>query len=371
MKTFLLNTGLTVVSIFAAYALMELLFRFAMPALPMALFNNECRELRTIGQSSKREKTPSQPYIAILGDSYGAGQGDWFISNNYNPNSRYQATHVLQSITGQDVVSLSRAGAGNYDGAAIYAINTWRYLNNNGFDFEAPGTIIVYFYEGNDISDNLQFLSRHFEPKYDISRLNDDEYFALFSKEMDTKFCQGTLPRLQDKFLVGNLLSRYVEGILYSATRNRRPTPPGTRYEAIISGKNHQLPDTLETDLTQYPAEHIENSCRLFDRTLVRLNEVWPDAQKFVTYIPSPLTIYSFRDDNAVARVDLSNSIEKQIMSLSAQHNFTFIDFTPVVRHAAQTQLLHGPKDWNHFNKAGYELLGATLAQALSAESAY
>ncbi len=65
--------------------------------------------------------------------SYGAGQGDWFIEKKYNPNSRYQATHVIQDLTKRDVISLSRAGAGSYDGSAIYAINTWRYLNHAGF----------------------------------------------------------------------------------------------------------------------------------------------------------------------------------------------------------------------------------------------
>ncbi len=77
MKKFLGNTALILVSILLTYGLMEVFFRFAMPYIPMAFFNNECRELRTIGQTSKQETTPISPYIAILGDSYGAGQGDW------------------------------------------------------------------------------------------------------------------------------------------------------------------------------------------------------------------------------------------------------------------------------------------------------
>lgn len=258
MKKRFLNATIVLASLLIGYLLVELLFRFSMAHLPMALFNNECRELRTIGQTSKQNTTPASPFIAILGDSYGAGQGDWFIEKNYNLNSRYQAAHVLQDITGQDVISLSRAGAGNFDGAAIFAVNTWRYLNNAGFNLASPSTLIVYFYEGNDISDNQEFLSRHYEAKYDPDRLYDDEYFAFFAKNMDAEYCQGKLPRLQDRFLVGNLLSRFVEGLINSATRDRKPVPPGTQYETFISGKRSQLPDTIEAELSNYTPEQIK-----------------------------------------------------------------------------------------------------------------
>ncbi|MUM76138.1 hypothetical protein GKC30_00645 [Pseudodesulfovibrio sp. F-1] len=370
MKRFFLNTTLVLVSFLIAYGLMEFLFRLVMPHLPMTLFNNECRELRTIGQTSKRDNVPIGPYIAVIGDSYGAGQGDWFIEEGYNPNSRYQATHVLHDLTGRDVVSFSRAGAGNFDGAAIYAVNTWRYLNSAKFHFASPETVIVYFYEGNDISDNLQFLERHFKPSHDPVHLYDDDSFDLFAERMDATHCQGNLPRLQDKFLVGNLVSRFIEGMFYAATRNRQIAPRGTKYEATISDETHQLPDALESELTMFTQEQINDGCRLFDRALFRLAEVWPDARKFVVYIPSPLTTYALLDANRNARMEVSRKVEKLVKRLSSQRGYTFIDFAQTVRDAARSQFLHGPRDWNHFNRAGYELLGSTMAQALTGETA-
>ncbi len=82
---------------------------------------------------------------------------------------------------------------------------------------------------------------------------------------MDKRFCQGELPRTQDKFLVGNLLSRAVEGMIYSARKKVKPLPQGTRFNAILDGKEVWLPDTIETDLTGYKPADIRKSVRLLN----------------------------------------------------------------------------------------------------------
>jgi hypothetical protein len=37
----------------------------------------------------------------------------------------------------------------------------------------------------------------------------------------------------------------------------------------------------------------------------------------------------------------------------------------PALRAAAAKALIHGPRDWNHFNDAGYRVLGETLAKSI------
>jgi hypothetical protein len=37
----------------------------------------------------------------------------------------------------------------------------------------------------------------------------------------------------------------------------------------------------------------------------------------------------------------------------------------PALRAAAATTVIHGPRDWNHFNNAGYRVLGETLARTI------
>lgn len=214
IKKISLNIILVILGILVGYGLLEAMIRVSLPFMPRNVFNNQCRELRTLGQTSKSGVTPEAPYVAIIGDSYGAGQGDWFVDNHYRADTKYQATHVLHDETGKDVISLSRAGSGSYDGAAIYAINTFLYLKEMGFDMPAPESVIVYFYEGNDIGNNLGFVSRHFTPIFDREELFDDGVFSRFESMMRKRHVQGNLPRTQDIFLAGNLISRYIEGLI-------------------------------------------------------------------------------------------------------------------------------------------------------------
>ncbi len=147
----------------------------------------------------------------------------------------------------------------------------------------------------------------------DLSALYDDKHFEQFAKDIDAKYSQGELPRLQDKFLVGNFLSRFIEGMIYSATRQRQSLAPGQKYNATIAGENVWLPDAIEVDLTLYTPDQINNSTRLFDRALKRLTEVWPNSKKYVVYIPSPLTTYDLRDSKSKSRMSISAEIETQI----------------------------------------------------------
>jgi lysophospholipase L1-like esterase len=37
----------------------------------------------------------------------------------------------------------------------------------------------------------------------------------------------------------------------------------------------------------------------------------------------------------------------------------------PALREAAAGALIHGPRDWNHFNAVGYRVLGEALARTV------
>jgi hypothetical protein len=42
-----------------------------------------------------------------------------------------------------------------------------------------------------------------------------------------------------------------------------------------------------------------------------------------------------------------------------------FVDATPALREAATASVIHGPHDWDHLNKIGYETLGTLVATRL------
>ncbi|MEZ5436415.1 MAG: hypothetical protein R3E67_07900 [Pseudomonadales bacterium] len=56
-----------------------------------------------------------------------------------------------------------------------------------------------------------------------------------------------------------------------------------------------------------------------------------------------------------------------QIAQASQKQGVAFVDTTADLRQAADTQTMHGPRDWNHFNRRGYEVLGESVARQLPA----
>lgn len=353
---------LVLTSALFAYGLLEAGMHLTVTRWPMWMYNAQCRELRTLGQTSKSAATPQPPYLAIIGDSYGSGQGDWFAENGYNLNSRYHAANVLQDLTGRDVLSLSRAGAGNYDGAAIYAVNTYRLLNKLGFGLQAPDALVVYFYEGNDLSDNLRFKDRHYAPAYDLTQVYDDAYFARFALDMEQKHCQGTFRELQDRFFAGNLLSRTVEGVIYSLTKHPKAPAGGSPHTAVVGGQTVALPASVAEDDLMHMAENDKRlGVRFFERALFRVAQVWPQARRHVVYIPAPLSLYGLAGPEGPSIRAASADLERRVAQAAAQNGFAFISATDTLRGVAAGNLIHGPTDWNHLNRKGYTALGELL----------
>ena len=55
----------------------------------------------------------------------------------------------------------------------------------------------------------------------------------------------------------------------------------------------------------------------------------------------------------------------EQIRKLTLAHQTRFIDMRLALRTAAATTVIHGPRDWNHFNGVGYRVLGEALARTI------
>src|SRR5262249_58772548 len=64
-----------------------------------------------LAQSTKAHFVP-RDYVAILGDSFAEGLGDALLAAGNNEARAFHAAHVLHDLTGRDVVSFGRGGAG-------------------------------------------------------------------------------------------------------------------------------------------------------------------------------------------------------------------------------------------------------------------
>src|SRR5205823_4359898 len=53
------------------------------------------------------------------------------------------------------------------------------------------------------------------------------------------------------------------------------------------------------------------------------------------------------------------------IRSAALEQHCTFVDATPYLLGASETALVHGPRDWKHFNRDGYTALSRAAISAL------
>ena len=128
--------------------------------VPLRLQGNLPAEVRVFAQSSKTGVVPRNP-VLLLGDSYAQGLGDWLLETDHNRNGPFHSAHVINRLTGRDVVTLGVGGAGSPEGMATLPAVAYGFSKHAWYlRLPPPHIAVVYFYEGNDLNDNMRWLSR-------------------------------------------------------------------------------------------------------------------------------------------------------------------------------------------------------------------
>jgi len=410
------EVGLVLASIAFTYVVLEfVLFPALLPSVPLALQPYLPRDIQFLAQSSKQGLIP-RDYVAITGDSYAQGLGDWLLSVNPRRNEPFHSAHVLHEQTGRDVVSLGRGGAGSFGGSVLRPV---RFLSRIAslprFDVAPPAAVIVYYYEGNDIPDSLlEFRTLLAEERGDAAPQPGENFARALAKSAE----QGW--DLPDEIEIRSLL----EGGLASKTVESAPQPsaieplyfartiaarlrgeserlfprwsdPAADWErwkkagdgpvVRVAGAEVEVPRPLQgPPLPQaFDDAAFETGVRAFSESLKLLTERVPTAEVCVVYIPSPLALYELVEIHQSDHVGDSDGpppapirprdveaaharLRDRVSDVAAHQQIRFVDATPTLKAAAREQLIHGPLDWNHFNRRGYEVLGAAAAGCLS-----
>ena len=193
------NLALGFVSLILTVLSLELIVPFFLNYVPITMYNALKTEIRILGQSSKVSVVPKN-YIALVGDSYAQGQGDWLkktIKNNRykGSNPDYHSGHVIYRKTGIDVITYGLGGAGSVKGLVTGPIIPHLYINSLwAYNLDQPKHILVYFYEGNDFTDNSQHYTNRFLFKgydenyyfkgYDAGLFYNTQYFDQYLKKL-------------------------------------------------------------------------------------------------------------------------------------------------------------------------------------------
>jgi hypothetical protein len=376
LKRHALNAMLAATSIACAYLICELLFfRFYLPYASLYIRTHLPGTAGVLVQNSKSEFVPRN-YIAMLGDSIAEGVGDWLLQADGDRTKPFHSADVIRRITGRDVVSSGRFGAGSAQ--ALVSRPATIFAGTDCYFFpriEAPQEMVVYFSEATDIGDNDHFLSRVIRNYGNASDNSIDQVllneFASVSRWKCRAYLTDTIARMT-RFL----FQHHLQGISFEAGPERD--------DAMIVAEEQVPAPRLQGPELAYSDDQVLDAMRVFDRSLAWLRSRFPDVPTTVVYIPSPASIYTFAaeaiatgqgNQPAITASPSQIAVRSDLMcdllrAATLAHGAAYVDARPALRRTANTRLLHGPIDWSHFNKAGYHVLAEIVVQQFTGTGA-
>jgi hypothetical protein len=327
-------------------------------------------------QYTKKELLPKH-YILITGDSYAYGAGEYFYDNIKQKKLQYHAGHTLHTLTSRDVIVLGFPHMGNIDDLAIIPTTFIEKIQNKyGYSIEDPEFILAFFYEGNDLANNVEDLEYQY-PEFNYvagAGDNGEIFLELLGKKIidDQNAPDETTGSLLADFLAGIvILSDHV----HPPRRIYGPDSPGSINKIVQNEKVMAIPDRLEP-MGMFLSDHeFLLGTFVFENSLKVLQKRYPHSKIGVIYIPSPLSSYKIASPEVsvfvhtmtrqqevfypASRVnEMSNKTCSAIQQIVQAQHVGFMDARPHFREIGQTTQLHGSKDWNHPNHEGYIALG-------------
>lgn len=381
LKQIFTNVSLSVVSFLITYLVCEFVFfRFMLPHMSYNIRPHLPDRADFFMQNSKSHYVP-RDYIALLGDSYAAGAGDWLLASRAKADKPYHSANVIHDLLSRDVASFGRVNIGS---AQAMVQRVTRILDDNYCylfpPIDSPSWIVVYFYEGNDFADNYGLLLDDIKPEGADVAAGIDKFLRERFAVPSAWACHGHF---------GDMLFRMGR---YAVKYSWRPPAvidlPGTVNRVAIGGETRmsgefQAPPLLMTD------SEVDAAVLVFARSLAWLRGRFPNVPVTIVYLPAPSSVYrhagddfhvkevfvpsdphgpTFRFGLSVPGDDIyakSQMACTKIRAATAQLGTAFVDARPALRKAAATKLIHGPRDWDHLNEAGYRALGTLVAHRI------
>ena len=411
------NVALFTLSLTFILLIGEWLFPKYLNKIPFRLYGGVETNLRVLAQYSKRSVLPEN-YIAILGDSNSMGVGDLYADLTQNSKELYpdySPAHFINKKVGLDVISFGFSGAGSFDGIWSGPINQLNLINSRKeFDLPPPKTILIIFYEGNDIADNLKFIAENYRGNQNITELVSSIKFNKwlnhqFQESIDENRSGFETNLIFTKFLIKSVKTVFLEFIkkFNKGKENQRfifPAVPLT--QAIINGNTVPLPMHLQAPplfnskvravhrvISFEENKNIWNKLYragyyIFERAVKKLNRKFPDSDIKIIYLPSVLSTYKIISPRASFQANMGDGgvldlnkllrggivdthilfrrhleVCREIQKISESLKIPFFDTTNYLRDASSKGYIHGPKDWDHLNESGYRALSDSISQ--------
>jgi len=325
--------------------------------------------LAIMGQSSKDGLIP-RDYVLILGDSNAEGHGDWLTESLAagERNPAFHSAHVIHAETGRDVITFGRGGAGNVAATAYVVEKRFAALWRAGLG--EPRDVLVFFYEGNDPTDNINEARRRFGlGERTPESYRDDEWRNFVAARAKRGWQRGVPGALFTPYLILNALKGGTAGGR-SGAGVPQVLPFVPDFDGTPPDENFVALELTDAELT-FSLDALEHS-------VAWAHDRFADSRLTIVYIPAPMSCYEIvsprvqiqrynreRDEHyPVADVRRrSDENRARVSAIATELEAGFLDLTPGLRAAAAMELIHGPVDGKHFNRAGYTRMGEIIAR--------
>lgn len=253
-----------------------------------------------------------------------------------------------------------------------------------------PDIFIVFFYEGNDLNDNLHDLELRYDGDHEPGVPLDPNAFGRFVKDTivvaDPLYVEARGFRWHDNLFLAEFAYRTARRVAKVAIHGEEayaPPPPewhpGPVNTAVVGGEIVDIPDVFQGPALELTDDEIDLAVEVFGHALRHLREYFPDSAVGVVYLPSPLSSYELASRSVSCQtyhgreglyptelaVERSDSIAGRIEEATEQQGCAFVDARQHMRRASATQLVHGPRDWKHYNRAGLDALADAITELL------
>jgi len=323
-------------------------------------------------------------YTAILGDSYAFGQGDGWLE--MEKENKYSTPHYLNELDGKNYINFGLPGGRSVTSFREFFFR-YNKIQNSLFlpKIDQPNKMIFFFYEGNDIIDNIKFFKKGGINTNDINKFVETEIenFSYYeNREFNIYFptINTSKKLLLDKFIH----YIYVPHIypIRSKLRKKKEEKLGilktnkiiNNYIIFNNGKTKNYDGYLDNPGYLLNKNEINTSINIFFSCIKYFKKEFPNTEIEILYIPSATTIYDWKNSLLMRGTDKEyieldkhfrdkhhSYIIKKFKILSIKNNIKFFNSTEKLKKIAQKEYLHGNLDSQHFNLLGYKTLANVL----------
>ena len=376
----ILNGLLFIFMTFIAFLVLDFSLKFWVSSAPISMMSYFHRTHHPLFQ---KFDSSTSDWILIAGDSHIAGVSDELINDLSMGKDHFFPAENLGTILKRPVLGLATPGGG----AAMALQNT----PSTGLDFlrgnymqglSDPKLVILVYYEGNDLDDDLKqaiipfFKTHHLDDFNNYDLWQDHLKKTLFDHTPD----QWWNPR---RLLIGDFMVNNIKNLLTLSKVSNRFTDVDTKtwpeegVHQVKSGK-FSLPANIQGPAPELVDIQVARAMKSLEHVLTFWKKDLPNSQLLLVYLPSTWSTYNLKENtrnhirsyHGINSHFLTFDLEKKHLDLvhqvrlkATEAGVDFLDTSSDLKRQSHTEALHGPKDWNHLNSKGRLIFLESIAK--------